>query len=295
MPINRQDIIDSIIHRRQKQKTLEDELINVVNNVVCIENDGIERVIDENAIDNGYLVIKSKSENNAPKHIALKVNDNKYWTISAIKGGSELEIGILENGESRSIVSFNENTGLSLNEALNLEKGLKVINRNENQIRGIATTGFKGFEEGRLLANGNWQKIEVDIAENTVAKYKLQAWLIQDNNKPNNRYSHLETDFIFFPEEIEKRIKCQVAHLSTWTQKLYTVLEWGLRMLKMDDYFIKIVNEEKAGKWRARMEVKVDDQRNIYIKSKSIIDPNEKLIYYSIERLWEGKNWIDYK
>ena len=283
----RQLITESINTRRQQNRSIEDELINVINNVIVTQEDGIFRSIDnanQESSENGYLVISSGSDVDSSRHLALKVDNNKFWTISAIKGGTELEIGIIENGEHRSVISFNENAALSLNEALNLGAGLKAIQLN-GKLKGIPTSGIKGFIEGRLKASGNWESTDVKIPENTFGKYKLQAWLIQQDE---NRFSHLETVFVFFPGKPPvQKVKYQSISLSKLRLLIHQIEKWVLKRLKKD---VEIENVD----WKARLYAKIDkNSGEILIKCNSVIDPNRKLVFYSIERLWEGEHWID--
>ena len=256
---------------------------DVTSSFLNLEDDGIERIKDESTDENGYLVVKPTQEEGNAKHLALKVDNNKFWTISAINGGSELEIGIIENGEHRKVIGFNETAALELNEVLNLGAGLSAIEQ-PGKPKGIPTSGFKGFKEGKLYATGNWESTGVKIPENSFGKYGLQAWLIQPNQ---DRYSHLETSFIFFPEKPPvKRVKHQsVNHsqLGIWYQKIKI---WWLK------HILKREIDIKAGSWIGRLDAKVD-KNEIKIRCEGTVDRKRKIIYYSIERLWEGENWIE--
>ena len=282
----RQQITESINTRRQQNRSIEDELISVINNVIVTQEDGIFRAIDsenKEIHESGYLVISSGSDINSSRHLALKVDNNKFWTISAIEGGTELEIGILENGEHRSVISFNENAALSLNEALNLGAGLRAIQQ-DGKLKGIPTSGVKGFTEGRLKASGNWESTYVKIPEDTFGKYKLQAWLIE---KGENRFSHLETVIVFFPGKPPvQKIKHQSFSLSKLRLLIHQIEKWVLKLIKKDA-------ETEDVNWKARLYTKVDKSSGeILIKCNSVIDPERKKVYYSIERLWEGEHWI---
>jgi hypothetical protein len=309
-------IANSIITGRQQNRKYEDELLNLLQNVLVAEEDGVYRVLDHEidivkdrserikevkiksaeqaSPEKGYLVIsprqnetEQKEGTPVPRHLALKVDNNKFWTISAIKGGTELEIGILENGEHRAVISFNEDSALSLKKELKLGAGFQAIGE-DGKLRGIPTSGLKGFEEGRLYASGQWESTKVKIPSNTFGKYRLQAWLIQPHQ---NRYSHLETVFIFFPEKhpIQKVKSPSVTNTSI-----------GRLSAKIESWWTeKVLNrfvEDSQGQWNAKLAAKVSKETGeIMIKCQTIIDPDRKHIYYTVERLWEGEYWAEDK
>lgn len=265
----------------------------VAKSSVNILKDGIARVFDEKE-ERGYLVISPEVVKDNNRHLALKVDANKFWTISASKDGGNLEIGILKDGEFQKVISFNQNAALSLKKPLKLGGGIEYIQ--EDIVKGISTSGFKGFKEGKLKASSNWESTECIVPDDTFGKYKVQAWLIQQQNSELTRYSHLETVFIFFPTKKPQQVIKNQTNDLTIIKRLYYQFEewWNTKILKKGDEYVPNP-EMKAGKRNAMLKAKVDkkDQNKIKIKCETAIDPDQKLIYYTIERLWEGANWIE--
>ncbi len=265
-----------------------------------ILQDGIERVsdVDDQEInERGYLVITPEVVKDFNRHLALKVSDDLYWTISASKNGNTLDIGILKDGKAQNIISFDQTSALKFTKPLELGQGLKHIDKALK--KGIYSSGFKGFDEGKLYASGKWEATNAIIPEKAFGKYKLQGWLIQKENNQLKRYSHLETVFIFFPNNRTKqKVKNKHTNINIFKRLFYKIEEWIYTKLnKEEEYGIKVQeNKMRLEYWGANLSARINKKsRKIELKCLGQIAPSEKLIYYTIERLWEGESWIEDK
>lgn len=168
-------------------------------------SDGIQRDPQK-----GFLVIEPQADKN--NHLALKVEGkDKYWTISVSEDGKSLTFGIWEKGkEEEAVFSLNEDGKLKLNQPLVLSDGVYHSVEENVHLKGISSSGFKGFVEGTLFPSSDWKVIPHVIRKKSFGKYRLQAWLISERN----RYAHLESTFVFFPDGTIRQ------HKSWWENAL---------------------------------------------------------------------------
>jgi len=99
----------------------------------------------------------------------------------------------------------------------------------------------------------------------------------------------LETVFVFFPgKKPIQKVKNQSVISSIFKKLSSNLEEWWME---------KVLNrsvEEKQGKWNQGLKARIKRETGeIEIKCRTIIDPERKHIYYTIERLWEGEHWVE--
>lgn len=290
---------------------------DLIPSFVNIEDDKVKRITkDGDGPISGYLLIESISNH----HLALKVNDDIFYTISATETG--LVIGILKKGESKPIVAINDNKGLDLEgDFLNnfkkrmlgnlppeLRKELtrQVIEQFEEkgfplqiggilqgkEYVGIPTSGFKGFKEGVAPANGSKQQIWI-IPKDSYGAYKIRAWL----EKGGQYYVSLESTVCFFPGGIVKPYHCFLQLI--WEKITRRFSEPHLFKLRLKAKIVKSAlycNGEFVPNLILIAEKENEQGQGQVFKlklksSRSVRGGAD--IYYSIERLWEGPGWID--
>ncbi len=306
----------SKIEESAKSGNLKEAIKQANNSSINIISDGIKR-IDLSKIDannnqeneaKGYLVIHSGAGTEKNKHLALKANKDSFWTISASKNGESLNIGrfVIGEDEIKPIITFKEDTSLILHEPLSLnrlkpaykaKKEKDSEKKEQEAIKGIATSGFKGYESGIMEVGSGWQTI-LKIPKGTFGKYKLEAWVVNDKGKG---ISNLEYTFVFFsdkfPVEIEKKV---FKSINFFTRQWLKFTRWLVPKNRRDTLVYgkditvnRILQEASKLKVKARKTTTSNNEEQIEIKIKTKYTPKKCKIYFYIERIWEGSNWIN--
>jgi len=304
------DDIDQKIHN--DQGNIDDSVKAINESVINIEDDGIKRVDEDDKRLHGYLVISPQGSNN-DRHLALKVDDqNIYWTISPSQDGSQLEIGILDNEGHKTVISFSNNEALRFrNQAVRLDQPLELMqgltHTHTEETRGIQVSGFRGFKSGRVPSDGFWHDTKVPIPRDTFGKYRVQAWLIQKDEKDRViRSGHTESIILYFPDEAPKKLTTIVYYNMNKLQRVfYDTRIWLRKTFKKLNINIDIKEKsEELERHGAKLSIDTKPredqdadkkQHYINIKCNSQISDREDVnpIYYTVERLWEGEHWID--
>jgi hypothetical protein len=306
--------------REQNLRLLDVIADSLIPSYVNIEDDKVRRITnDGDDRISGYLEI----DNISGRHLALKAMDGTYYTISAT--GNGLEIGVLnkEKGESTPIATINGDKGLVLEgdfldkfaamvvDALPMEdlttRVIKQLNKEgaplqigrklqlkdgmENQgvePKGIFSSGFKGFKEGLVPADGKTHKIH-DIPKDSHGAYKIRAWLVKDRNK---NHVSLESTVYFFPDKTVK------PYDSTLMENILenTPKQLSRKLPKEQKLKAHIIKSNKNSVSLKLLTEEVGDGK--VLKLGSSPEANDKdnhsaEISFTIERLWEGAAWID--
>lgn len=281
------------------------------------------------AKDHGYLIIEPNDDDRG--HLALKVNDDGYFTVSATT--KALEIGFLKDlsgkEQPKTIVTIDKEKGLNLegqfttmvetllkNELdkkdlaevvmkklsesndkplqigrkLQLKEGIEYLN---NEKKGISTTGFIGFIEDTVPADGRDHCIGY-IPKDSNGAYKIRAWLT--NHGRNKEHLSLESTVYFFSDGIVKpypflwRIWLEVLSLLNKIVAFNYPSKHRLKakVVKSKTSFqnIKLLVENTGGKKELKLTTNSASEKS---------SNKDTVIYFSIERLWEGPDWIQPK
>lgn len=283
---------------------LKEAIVHLNDSCVHLIDEGVRRKaladVDKNNTQNnevtGFLVINSGSregEKAKNKHLALKANDDFFWTISASKDGKKLNIGqySVETGANKPIISFDETTSLTLFEPLRLNSIKPAYIEGSKEVKqGVATSGFNGFKNGVLGIKTQWYTIYT-LPKNAFGKYKLEAWMV---NKEGLGVSNIEYTFAFFPVKRGKTIEKKVYKEFSLFQQFWLLLTRRIfknhRVEGFKNTWIARRFTDEASRLEARVELLENDERAIQIKTKWT--PPDMKIHFYIERIWEGSNWV---